>query len=152
MDILLDTNLILLYSRESEISKRIENEYDLFSKSNQLSISIVTLGELDALTKKLGLGPKRKERIKNTVANIAKVRLNIKEIIDRYGDIDAFSQGKLKEKRGIFSSRNMGKNDLWIAATASVFNLKLFTTDKDFDHLKGEYLDLEYIDINKFKN
>ena len=38
----------------------------------------------------------------------------------------------------------MGKNDIWIAATASVFKLTLVTTDKDFDHLKDKYLDLEY--------
>ncbi len=49
MDILLDTNLILIYSRDSKISRRIEDEYDLFNRINRLSISVVTLGELDAL-------------------------------------------------------------------------------------------------------
>ena len=39
----------------------------------------------------------------------------------------------------------MCKNDLWIAATASVLNAKLLTTDADFDHLKGVYLDLDKI-------
>lgn len=43
------------------------------------------------------------------------------------------------------------KNDIWIAATASVYKLKLFTTDKDFDHLAGEFIDLEFIDIDKYK-
>ncbi|MFC6225599.1 type II toxin-antitoxin system VapC family toxin [Hymenobacter artigasi] len=33
------------------------------------------------------------------------------------------------------SARNMGKNDLWIAATALFFELELHTADKDFDHL-----------------
>lgn len=33
------------------------------------------------------------------------------------------------------SSRNMGKNDLWIAATALYFDFPLHTTDNDFDHL-----------------
>ena len=40
----------------------------------------------------------------------------------------------------------MGKNDLWIAATSSVYDLVLVTTDKDFDHLDKEYLQLEYQD------
>lgn len=44
----------------------------------------------------------------------------------------------------------MGKNDIWIAATASVFNLRLITTDKDFDHLDGVYIDLEYIPLEKY--
>ena len=34
----------------------------------------------------------------------------------------------------------MGKNDLWIAATASVFDLTLLTMDKDFEHLNKEFL------------
>ena len=40
----------------------------------------------------------------------------------------------------------MGKNDLWIAATASVLKAILFTTDRDFDHLDGEFLEVIYID------
>jgi predicted nucleic acid-binding protein len=44
------------------------------------------------------------------------------------------------------SSRNMGKNDIWIAATASVLNATLVTTDADFDHLNGVFLTVAYID------
>jgi predicted nucleic acid-binding protein len=44
------------------------------------------------------------------------------------------------------SARNMGKNDLWIAATASVLKAKLLTTDRDFDHLDSEFLEVIYID------
>ena len=33
------------------------------------------------------------------------------------------------------SSRNMGKNDLWIAVIALYFDQELHTTDNDFDHL-----------------
>jgi predicted nucleic acid-binding protein len=36
----------------------------------------------------------------------------------------------------------MGKNDLWIAATAAITESKLMTTDGGFDHLNGTYLDL----------
>lgn len=32
----------------------------------------------------------------------------------------------------------MGKNDLWIAATAYVTGATLLTTDADFDHLPTE--------------
>ena len=45
----------------------------------------------------------------------------------------------------------MGKNDLWIAATSSIYDLILLTTDKDFNHLDSEYLNLEYIDIEALK-
>jgi len=39
----------------------------------------------------------------------------------------------------------MGKNDLWIAATASVLEATLLTTDFDFDHLKGVFLEVAKI-------
>lgn len=151
MDYLLDTNIIIIYGRDSELSRRIEEKYNLFDSNNSLAISVVTLGEIDAFIKKIGIGEKRQKRIEKIISRLAKVRVNSKEIISRYGDIDAYSQGKLKNK-GNFSARNMGKNDIWIAATASVYDLTLLTTDKDFDHLKGEYIKLEYIDVEKYKS
>jgi len=39
----------------------------------------------------------------------------------------------------------MGKNDLWITATAHVTNATLLTMDKDFQHLKDVYLELENV-------
>ena len=41
----------------------------------------------------------------------------------------------------------MGKNDLWIAATAAVTGAKLLSADNDFDHLNGTFLDFEKIDL-----
>jgi predicted nucleic acid-binding protein len=45
----------------------------------------------------------------------------------------------------------MGKNDIWIAATASVVNAILMTTDTDFDHLNGVFLSVVYIDPRLMK-
>ena len=42
----------------------------------------------------------------------------------------------------------MGKNDVWIAATASVLDATLLTTDNDFDHLNKEFLTVAKIDLN----
>lgn len=54
-----------------------------------------------------------------------------------YAQIDAYSQGRLtlNPLPASLSARNMGKNDLWIAATALFFDLELHTADQDFDHL-----------------
>jgi predicted nucleic acid-binding protein len=73
------------------------------------------------------------------------VDVNIDPLIMRYAEIDAYSQGKLIDKplpKGL-SARNMGKNDLWIAATASTLNIPLLTTDNDFDHLNGVFLEVK---------
>lgn len=152
MDYLLDTNLVIIYSRASKIAEKIEADYNLFDTGNSLAVSVVTLGEVDAFIKKIGIGEKRRKKIEGVVSRLAKVGIDTKAIIERYGDIDAYSQGKLKRKKGRFSSRNMGKNDLWIAATASIYDLTLLTTDRDFDHLNGAYIRLEYIDVEKYKD
>jgi len=73
------------------------------------------------------------------------VDINMEGIIRRYAEMDAFSQGKLIGAPLGMPSRNMGKNDLWIAATASVLNLTLLTTDRDFDHLSPSFLNLQGI-------
>ncbi|AMJ67061.1 hypothetical protein AXW84_17720 [Hymenobacter sp. PAMC 26628] len=61
----------------------------------------------------------------------------VPELAGLYARLDAYSQGKLRGQQlptGM-SARNMGKNDLWIAATALYLDLPLHTTDNDFDHL-----------------
>lgn len=145
MNYLIDTNIIIIYSRENDFAKKIENKYELFSPQNSLYISIVTLGEIDAIIKKNQLGERKQDKIRKLLEGIYKIGLAHEELISKYGDIDAFSQGKIGNVT--FSARNMGKNDLWIAATAANFNLKLLTTDKDFSHLKDTHLDLEFIDL-----
>lgn len=37
----------------------------------------------------------------------------------------------------------MGKNDIWIASTASILDFSLITTDGDFDHLNKVFLTVQ---------
>ena len=149
MNYLLDTNILLIYIRNSEFSQKIENEYNLFSPSNNLAISVVTLGEIKAIAKKQSYGSSKMKVLERLLSNLPVIDINIKEIIERYAEIDAYSQGKLQKTK--FSARNMGKNDLWIAATSSFYELTLLTTDNDFRHLDKSYLKLEEIDIEKYR-
>jgi tRNA(fMet)-specific endonuclease VapC len=48
------------------------------------------------------------------------------------------------------TARNMGKNDLWIAASAHATKATLLTTGKDFFHLKNMFIEIQYIDIQNF--
>ncbi|WP_460996132.1 PIN domain-containing protein [Spirosoma harenae] len=57
------------------------------------------------------------------------------KLIRYYAEIDSFSQGKLVGYALGTSARNMGKNDIWIAATALYLDMELHTSDNDFDHL-----------------
>jgi predicted nucleic acid-binding protein len=93
-------------------------------------------------------GERKKQELDSLLRRIPVVDINTDRIIQRYAEIDAYSQSKDRTKplpSGV-SSRNMGKNDLWIAATSSVLNAILVTTDTDFDHLNGVFLNVAYID------
>ena len=72
--------------------------------------------------------------------------INTNDIIQNYARTDAYSQGKLKGHPLNMTSRNMGKNDLWIAATAIAYNIPLITSDTDFNHLTA-LLHLEYTGV-----
>ncbi|HVK05454.1 MAG TPA: PIN domain-containing protein [Armatimonadaceae bacterium] len=61
---------------------------------------------------------------------------DVPNLLRAYGIIDAASKTM---------GFTMGKNDLWIAATAHVTGAALLTTDRDFDHLDPDYLTREWI-------
>ena len=152
MNYLLDTNILIIYGRDSEIAENIERENNFFDGSHNLAISAVTLGELNSLTRQFKWGERKVENLTNLITGVFPIDINIQKIIERYGEIDAFSQGKLEGKPLNRSAINMGKNDLWIAATASVYDLELVTTDKDFEHLDKVFLKLKRLDFEKYKN
>jgi len=141
----------LIYGRETDISRRIEDDYAIFNGENNIAISVVTLGELDSLARQFKYGAKRRKKLQKLIEDVFVIDINIRRIIERYGEIDAYSQDKIEEAPLNDSARNMGKNDLWIAATASVYNMNLVTTDKDFHHLNSIYFTLDYIDIATYR-
>ena len=49
MNYILDTNIVLIYTRESPLTKIIENKYNLFNSKNKLYLSVVTIAELKSL-------------------------------------------------------------------------------------------------------
>ncbi len=65
--------------------------------------------------------------------------------IKTYAEIDAFSQGKHPTLKLRNSARNMGKNNLWIATTAAVYEATLLSTDADFTHLDSIFFYFELI-------
>ena len=44
---------------------------------------------------------------------------------------------------------SMKQNDIWIAATAHVSQATLLSTDRDFEHLHGIWVDYSYVDQSK---
>lgn len=105
------------------------------------------MGELRAISLRNKWGKKRIQKMENFLSRFVIIDINSAETINRYAEIDASTQGRLEGRNLKISARNMGKNDIWIAATTSVLDATLLTTDKDFNDLDGEFLKVGKIDI-----
>jgi len=140
---ILDTNICLAYVRgKSELYEKIDRQLNLQDRDTLVIISVVTKAELLSLGIQNGWGAKKLEKLEKLLDKMFIININESDIplVDAYAKIDAFSQGRLRDSPLGQSARNMGKNDLWIAATAHVANAELITTDNDFDHLNGTWI------------
>ena len=149
MKYLIDTNIVLVYLRDEKTKAYIEANYSPFHASNIPIVSVVTLGEIESIGLRNKWGIKRIQAVSQLFQKCVIADINSRDNIRRYGEIDAYSQAKLPHSPTGMSSRNMGKNDLWIAATASTIGAKLLTMDKDFDHLNGVYLEVVWVELVK---
>lgn len=145
--LILDTNILLLRLRGIEKWDKIANQFDFDNPSINLVISSVTVGELLSISKRNNWGNRKLEILDNLLRMFTVIPVDSYDLFETYAEIDTFSQGKSKKHISNFSARNMGKNDLWIAATATVLNAKLLTLDKDFTHLDDVFLELELIEL-----
>jgi len=142
MNYVLDTNIIIHILTGSE--KGIEAKTKTQENNPYLIISIVSKGEIISIAKQRKWGKRKLNTLKALLEEfIIILPINSDEIVETYAQIDAYSQGKLKESPLGQSSRNMSKNDLWIAATAYLTKSTLLTTDNDFNHLNLKYFPIE---------
>ncbi len=100
-------------------------------------ISIVTEGEIRALALQFDWGITKQSRMEDLLNYFIVIPIPFSRIVDAYAEIDDYSR-----RNGFV----LGKNDIWIAATAHVTQARLLTTDKDFDHLHGGFLQRDWID------
>jgi len=148
MNYLLDTNILVTYVRDTAVTRRLEDQLNLLNGANNLLISVVSLGEIRSIARQNAWGESKRNKLEDILGGFLVADINVESIIEQYAILDAYSQGRLKGEEVTFSSRNMGKNDLWIAATASILDLELITTDTDFDHLAPRFLKLNRIDLS----
>jgi tRNA(fMet)-specific endonuclease VapC len=120
MKYVLDTNIILAYLRKHPVWEKIEKPYGLFEIGTYMYVPSIILGELKSIALRNSWGAQKRMELQLLVNELVPIRSISDDIVERYAEIDAFSQGRLQEKQLKDSARNMGKNDLWIAATASV--------------------------------
>lgn len=149
MDYLFDTNLLLLYLRRPDLRDKVEQILDFQRNRDSVILSVVSTGEIKSLAIQNKWGSQRVAKLETLLQQFLIADINVRSIIERYAEIDAFSQGKLPDQKVSFTARKMGKNNLWIAATTSVLEVPLVTLDRDFDHLHSSYLSLQKIDLKE---
>lgn len=146
---LIDTNILLYFiTNDSRRIQFMDDNFGLLSAMSTSIISVVTEGEIKSIALQRNWGQPKQHILTLLLQKFLIADINVKKIVDTYAEIDAFSQGKLPSKPLGMSARSMGKNDLWIAATASLLGIPLLTTDKDFLHLDGHFLNLSYVNFN----
>jgi tRNA(fMet)-specific endonuclease VapC len=143
VNILLDTNILFHLSKSDSFLLLTQS---INPDNKKIYVSITSIGEIKSLAVKNNWGLKRRNILNEVLEQINVIEIN-ESLTDIYAEIDAFSQRRNPSYTTYpFSTpRNMGKNDLWIAATATLLSLKLITTDADFEHLHGAFLEVQFI-------
>jgi len=137
--LLLDTNIVLALVRGGPLGSYLDGTFVLRAAKERPLISVVTHGEIRVLAHRNGWGKQKMAALDNALNNLVTVDINHPSVLDAYVKIDLYSQ---QHPAG---ARNMGKNDLWIAACAKAAGATLLTTDQDFDHLTPELLEVERV-------
>ncbi len=136
---LLDTNILVHYARQSPLYQKIEAAENLSASDCMPIISVVTQAEILSFGLQHNWGAKKVAAIQSFFTKLVVIDINSADtdLLQAYAEIDAYSKGTLPGKPLGRSAIKMGKNDLWIAATAKIANAILLSTDGDYDHLNG---------------
>jgi len=125
MNVLLDTNILVYISRTVDTDSFV----DFINPENStIYISVVSEAEIKSFALKNKWGPQRIDILHNFLdeTNIMGVT---QSYVNTYAEIDSYSQRVNPNFKSypFATPRNMGKNDLWIAALAALLGLELIT-------------------------
>ena len=128
---LLDTNILVHLIRGDALGKAIETNFALAGSLSRCLISVVTVGEMYSLARQWGWGQKKLDQLQALLDQLVWIDINHPDILETYAELEDISHR---------AGRSIGKNELWIAATAKVSGATLLTLDRDFEHLAATHL------------
>ena len=137
MDYLLDTNILVHYVRQDKIWTEIRRTYNLFLAKPTPIVCVVSHGELRSFSTQRQWAKSNINLLDFALSYFKKLSIDDPDIIDAYAAIDADCKS-----RGF----SLGKNDLWIVATATLTGATLITTDRDFDAIDPAFLTRVWFD------
>ncbi len=136
---LLDTNIFVQLIRDDRVGKRLKENRQLLMTDVTPAFCIVTEGEIRSLAYQFNWGADKVKRMRFLLEYFRRIPIDTPDVMEAYAAIDAYSKS---------SGLNMGKNDVWIAATAHVTGFELVTADGDFSHLHRGLLTQTLVDIH----
>lgn len=124
MAYLLDTSIVLHATRQgSKVSSAIDSQFFLRTSRFKPAICEVSVGELYAFTRSQKWGELRKALLQKQIDNALVIPISYPGIHLRWAEMSSSLRA---------AGEQVGQNDIWIAATASVASLTLLSTDRDF--------------------
>lgn len=144
---ILDTCILMAYLKaDKSLIERISIDNLLNEDDSFIMISSVSKGEILALALRNGWKERKTETLIKLLNQLVIIDItgNNDILHNAYAEIDAFSSSKHPTRKLTGSARTMGKNDIWIAATAFATKATLLTTDQDFNHLNSKFIDVKY--------
>jgi tRNA(fMet)-specific endonuclease VapC len=137
---LLDTNILMALIRGNALGRQIDEAYGLRASLQRHVVSIVSQAEIWVIADRREWGEAKRDALRTMFDHVVVVPIDGQGLLDAYVKIAAADGNHSK------GPRNMGKNDLWIAATALHTGLPLLTTDKDFLFLNKNLLNILWVD------
>ncbi len=149
MNLIYDTNIILAIIR----SKKTDRLIDFLNPLDKnVYSSIVIEAEVKSIAMRNKWGKNKLDKLDHYLEQFSTFEIT-RAFINSYIEIDTYSQLQNPnfEYHSFDTPRNMGKNDLWIASTATLLGLELVTTDADFAHLHNVFLEVRQINPSDLK-
>lgn len=155
--LVLDTCAVLHLLRGNKAGIEIKEWLDTLNPQPRQIISVVTRAELLTFVKMNNWGEQRLKGLNLFLKGIPTIDINHadNQLIDNYKLIDSYSKKKAEDVNGNIkegSHITMGKNDIWISATAKTLSATLLTCDGDFDHIPGSMLKVKKFDYEKINS
>jgi tRNA(fMet)-specific endonuclease VapC len=135
--LLLDTPILLHLVRRDALAEWALGYYRFLEQASQPLVSVVSVGEIYAISLRLGWGHAKRQQLERILDQALTVPLDYPRLVEAYARIDTHCRRM---------GTPLGENDTWIAATAHATGARLLTTDRDFNHVAPTFLSLDWID------
>ncbi len=148
---LLDTNILMAYFKAGNtLLSQISQDNALDDDDAFIMISSITKGEILSIAMQNGWGDRKVNVLKKLLNDFLVIDIagDNDLLLNAYAEIDAFSLQRHPTRTLPGSAKPMGKNDMWIAATAYATNATLLTTDGKFMHLDQEFISIKFYPQN----